>query len=925
MDLSDEETQKARTQNSNMGLTGLQNLGNTCFMNSGIQCLSNTYELTRYFLEDYFRSEINKDNPLGTGGKMALSYHKLIRDLWYDSYSSISPWNLKRIIAKFQPMFSGYSQHDSQELISYILDGLHEDLNRVKKKPYIENQDYDDPDVNMQSLECWNNHLKRNQSIIADLMHGQFKSTVHCPKCLRFSVTFDPFNTIPLPIPVNYSFVQKFYFVYYDLKQVPKKCAVIANKNEKVKDFRMKVAEMLKIEPNSFLISFVSNDEIDRLVCSRRRMKIFDKLSSSILFLMEINPNYYNGPDNIGMEAKMKTEEDLLKEKAEAEKKKKEEEMKNKNSDYEEDKYDRYSNNANYRRHNAYGNARMEFQSSEEDDADNDDYNNGLDDEILRVVTSLSRKEKKYSYYNFTRKERKSFPRILWFKRSMTLKQIHFEVFSYLRPYFNIYFKEKDKVESISHSDFEKLSDEDAFKILYEGLTEDNWKKKFEKSNFPYILTIVNHNTDNFHKEKCFYCGSKECENCPLPFTSQQTLRDFLQKIKPSKPENHHSMHASSKQTSETTPTQITNSYYYYQHRYYYDKNKDFELEVLWNESDKHVKCGLKFNVCDEHSELKANSSYKDKAVSLYDCFDLFIKPERLGEQNTWYCNKCKDHMKATKKMEIFRSPPILIIQLKRFKSQSNYGVSSGRLSYQVDCPLENLDLTSYIQYQQTIPIQNSKKSKSKQGEEEAKSEEGGSESNIGVTEKPIYDLYAISNHYGSMGFGHYTAFGKHVEDGVWYRFDDSHVSKVASSEVVSSASYVLFYKRKDLVDKKVDFKRYKQVPVDDEIMASMMAKAQHEHNAKMGKESGGKVMVESPSKAETNEKLNNGEELGEKEKCNEMEGNVGNYRNHEGAEVDMEVDECDAADIQPRNIVPEVAMEDLVAQENFNPNNIED
>lgn len=73
-------------------------------MSSSLQCLSNTVELTRYFLEMKFNPDINKDNVLGTGGKLAMQFAKMVKELWYETDSSYSPWNLKKVIGQFQPM-----------------------------------------------------------------------------------------------------------------------------------------------------------------------------------------------------------------------------------------------------------------------------------------------------------------------------------------------------------------------------------------------------------------------------------------------------------------------------------------------------------------------------------------------------------------------------------------------------------------------------------------------------------------------------------------------------------------------------------------------------------------------------------------------------------------------------------------------------
>ena len=119
--------------------------------------------------------------------------------------------------------------------------------------------------------------------------------------------------------------------------------------------------------------------------------------------------------------------------------------------------------------------------------------------------------------------------------------------------------------------------------------------------------------------------------------------------------------------------------------------------------------------------------------------------------------------------MQIYKSPPILFINLKRFKSSPG-SYYKDKLDDLVQFPIKGLDLTDVL-------LSN-------------RNPDGSTKQSI------KYDLYAISNHYGNMGFGHYTAYGKNHITENWYDFDDSSVSKIGEDAITSTAAYNLFYVR---------------------------------------------------------------------------------------------------------------------------------
>lgn len=188
---------------SAQGLVGLRNLGNTCFMNSILQCLSNTQSLRDYCLHNSHRRDLNNNSRTNTA--LMEEFAKLIQTMWTSSSSeAVSPSEFKTQIQRFAPRFVGYNQQDAQEFLRFLLDGLHNEVNRVTVRPRGNMEDFDHLSDEEKGKKMWAKYLEREDSKIVDLFVGQLKSSLTCSECGYCSTVFDPFWDLSLPISKGY-------------------------------------------------------------------------------------------------------------------------------------------------------------------------------------------------------------------------------------------------------------------------------------------------------------------------------------------------------------------------------------------------------------------------------------------------------------------------------------------------------------------------------------------------------------------------------------------------------------------------------------------------------------------------------------------------------------------------------------------------
>ncbi|PVH19015.1 hypothetical protein CXQ85_001309 [Candidozyma haemuli] len=815
---------------SSGGHCGLSNLGNTCYMNSALQCLTHIPELNYYFFFDLYQKELNTNNPLGYKGDVAVAFSSLLHKLYGSgSPSAVTPREFKYTVGRHSSIFHGFQQQDSQEFVSWLLDALHEDLNRIQQKPYCEKPELKDEDVNIPeairelAVTCWDQYKKRNDSVIVDLFTGMYQSTLVCPTCNKESMTFDPFNDLTLPLPVNKKWYHELIIV--DLsgdhaasgRQPLSKLEVELNKSSNFDDLINYISNFLRVPTEHlFLFELFSNffyRDFQENSAASKFYPINELISDNdviVAYIIPHNPatdiivpllntvrdedSSYDmaEPFGIPLFVTLNKESDVfsfgtIREKLE-------QTVKHLTNADMEASYKEIKGDSNGSRFKAdsfpllqkeeSGDLEMAEPDTEQTPALKDeDYDSDISLAHPEVGADFGFAIKYYeedgSRHAPTRGPRRYQPGMRMRYQSLLsedkdpnrrplnipqgrpsflklplladkLPDLKRKYYHY--PTYAAEVQRNEKLNNEANEEEEVKQEPEHVSILHnraEEVAEDSdanirtQSDEDEESDSNYDEMLPLGHADSLRPPTLPPIPSSESD--------QEVQSDIASPGHEEKPEQVIKNDKVKPLLVDSKTTLVCEWDSQVFDRFFKDRDQQ-----AWEE--------LPFIANPVLEDNKRKLALQQKStVSLYDCLRNFSTPEVLGEQDLWYCPRCKDHKRATKTIQIWSTGDILTIHLKRFSSARAF---SDKINMVVDFPIEGLEMNEFAQ--------------------------------AGTTEPLIYDLVAVDNHYGGLGGGHYTAYAKNFRDQKWYYFNDSGVNEVKDPrECIKGAAYLLFYKKR--------------------------------------------------------------------------------------------------------------------------------
>ncbi|XP_071486831.1 ubiquitin carboxyl-terminal hydrolase 32-like [Diadema antillarum] len=691
--LAKKKADRQQSVRTEKGVTGLSNLGNTCFMNSAVQCISNTQPLRLYFQTKSYLYELNPTNPLGMKGHLAKRYGDLVNDLWAGTTRSIAPLKLRWTIAKYAPRFSGFQQHDSQELLAFLLDGLHEDLNRVHEKPYVELKDSDGRPDEEVSTEAWENHLIRNKSIIVDLFQGQLKSQVRCKTCGHISVRFDPFTFLSLPLPMESSMHTEIVVVRLD-GSVPVKYGLRLNTDDKYKSLKKQLAELCDLTADQLVLAEIGGAMVRSFPSEAQKIRT---LLGGILYAYEIPPPK---PGTSSSAA----------------------------SSSSSSKVTKSSSQVSLNSHSTNGRSTGVTSHSEPTEQPLPPINAVTKDETAPTrplngnVPRISQGSPTHS--SSTRADGAERRRL---ENGMATKEERGEDE-----------RERESRESVATGNPSPCSPSQSSSSP-QAQHSRTPSTASVGSSVAALQTRPGAEFDGFvvgmHRKMIrmdmYFLAWQKSRPClfglPLILPCQpSTAREDLYKlvwtqvarlVSPSKPSDHTTGHNKNHAEDCDSPRQkypftlkavlkdgLTCAWCpWYRFCRGCEVQCDGEalgtgvayLAIEWDPTALHLRYQTsQERIVSEHGSCENSRRLQTEPINLDDCLRAFTKEEELGEDELYYCSKCKQHRLAAKKLDIWKLPPILIVHLKRFQFVNGRWVKSQKI---VKFPKRNFNISNFV------------------------------------------------------------------------------------------------------------------------------------------------------------------------------------------------------------------------------------